>query len=58
MLCNLRSLWTGVLFYYLMDRQLTHRQWSALVLLVLGAALCQTANVEDTSSLRVSQVVY
>ena len=55
MLCNLRSLYTGVLFYFLMDRRLSGQQWVALLLLVCGAALCQYANIDDTSHLRVSQ---
>jgi len=55
MLCNLRSLYTGVLFYFLMDRRLSGQQWLALWLLVVGAALCQYANIDDTSHLRVSQ---
>ena len=55
MLCNLRTLYTGVLFYFLMDRRLSGQQWLALWLLVVGAALCQYANIDDTSHLRVSQ---
>ena len=55
MLSNLRSLYTGVLFYFLMDRRLSRQQWMALVLLVVGAGLCQYANTDDDSNLRVSQ---
>ena len=51
---NIRTLYTGVLFYCLMGRELARRQWSALVLLVVGTGMCQYANETDASELRVS----
>jgi hypothetical protein len=50
MLLNLRSLYTGILFYFL-GRQLSGRQWSSLVLLCFGTVLCQYVNMEDTGSM-------
>jgi drug/metabolite transporter (DMT)-like permease len=55
MLLNLRSLYTGVLFYFLMGRQLSARQWSSLIILCFGTVLCQYATMEDTGSMIVSQ---
>ena len=40
-LLNLRALWTGVMFYLMMGRQLTGRQWIALGVLCTGAILSQ-----------------
>ena len=53
-LLNFRSLYTGVLFYFLMGRQLTRQQWSALALLVVGGCICQYANEIESSPLKVS----
>ena len=43
-LLNVRVLWTGVMFYFLMGRVLTKKQWLALFVLC-GGAVCTQLDV-------------
>lgn len=50
LLLNLRVVWTGIIFKFLLGRNLSKRQWIAMFLLVVGCTIAQYATTTTPSA--------